>query len=362
MKILILVFGMAFFAASAYSQLFKAEENTTCADCHEDIYEQWKTSMHGRSTAESDILYKAMMNWAVEDTKGKAKKLCVQCHTPYQALKGQEGISESDLGRPVDCVYCHSIDNLQQHPRFSMTYYGPRDNTEEDFHKIEKREHFSDGSLCLSCHAELKNPKQLSVCVTGDEFAERPDQSKTCQDCHLPQSKDDEGGTYSGHGFNGAHNPEFLYKSLTLKTSKTDSGIEVVIINDKAGHSYPTGSPLRQVILKVVARDEKGNIVFENWKENPLEEDKQAVFMKIFEDEEKYAPVPPWRAAGVKMDQRFKAGETRRLAYNMPETAKEVTVKLLFRLAPLPILKRLGIDDPYLKKAHLIDEQTVQFN
>ena len=361
-SIVLLLSAMFFFFGLLPAQLFKIEKNETCADCHEDIYRQWENSMHGRSTAESDVLYKSMMNWAVEDTKGKAKKLCVQCHTPYQALKGREGVTDEDLNRPVDCVYCHSIDNLQEHPRFSMTFYGPSDNNKEEFHIIKKREHFSDAGLCLSCHGELKNPKQLSVCITGDEFMARPDKSQTCQDCHMPEAKDNEGQSYAQHSFAGAHDPQFLRKSLTLKTSKTEKGIEVSIGNDKAAHAYPTGSPLRQVILKVTAKDEQGNIVFENWKENPLKEDKQAVFMRIFEDEQKNAPAPPWRAAAVRMDQRLKPGETRLLKYRLPEKAVQVNVKLVFRLAPLPILKRLGIDDPYLIKAHLIDEKSMQLN
>ena len=361
-KIVFILLSFAFGALPLQAQLFKAEQNNVCADCHEDIYRQWEGSMHGRSVAEKDILYKSMMNWAVEDTKGKAKKLCVQCHTPYRALGEEQGVSKEDWKRPVDCVYCHSMDDLKSHPRFSNTFYGPRENDKEDFHKIEARGHFTDASLCLTCHAELKNPKQLSICVTGDEFMSRPDTSKTCQDCHMPVVHDDEGQEYRAHTFAGVHNPQFLRKSLTLKTSKTEKGIEVSITNDKAAHAYPTGSPLRQVILKVVARDKAGQIVFENWTENPLKEDKQAVFMRIFEDEEKKAPVPPWRASAVKMDQRFKPGETRRLHYALPANAAQATVKLVFRLAPLPILKRLHIDDPYLNKAHLIDEQTVQLN
>ncbi|HID39702.1 MAG TPA: hypothetical protein EYP36_09340 [Calditrichaeota bacterium] len=344
------------------AQLFTAEENNICADCHEDIYRQWENSMHGKSTAESDILYKAMLNWAIEDTKGKAKKMCVQCHTPYQALKEEEGITESDLNRPVDCVYCHSLENIQNYPKFSKTFYGPRDNNREQFHKIEKRTHFTDATLCLTCHGELKNPKQVSVCITGDEFMSRPDKSKICQDCHMPKTENKDGRSYAQHSFLGVHNPEFLRKSLSLKTSDTENGLEVAITNDKAAHAYPTGSPLRQVIVKVVAKDKDDNLVFENWKENPLKEDKQAVFMRIFEDENKNAPVPPWRGTAVKMDQRLAPGETRILKYDLPENAQTVTVKLVFRLAPLPILKRLGINDPYLYKAHLIDEKTVQLH
>lgn len=50
------------------------------------------------------------------------------------------------------------------------------------------------------------------------------------------------------------------------------------------------------------------------------------------------------------------AGEVRILTYQLPENVKKAYVFLTFRLAPLFILNKLKIDDPYLKSAHLISE------
>jgi hypothetical protein len=158
------------------------------------------------------------------------------------------------------------------------------------------------------------------------------------------------------HTFSGPHNEEFLKNSIKISGNVYGNELEIRINNSKTPHSYPTGTPLRMVILKVIGYNRDGKIVYQNWQKNPVEEDKQAVFARMFVDVNGNMPSPPWRAVKIGHESRLKPGETRNISYVLPENVSKVIAKLFFQLAPIPILNKLKIDDPYLRKAHLIDE------
>ncbi len=325
------------------------ETNQTCKACHPLVFKQWQSSMHARSTANSDILYQKMMQWAIEDTKGKARKMCRNCHYPYAATAG---LSEHQKARPVDCVFCHSVDQADQPPKFSKVFYSGASSDKSDYHSIEGREHFSDNTLCMRCHDVLRNPKQVEVCITGMEVRHSKGMERDCRICHMPEQGEDD---TRSHTFLGPHNAEFLKGSLRLSAVFSDNDSLIIKVdNSQTPHAYPTGSPLRQVLLKVEAFDSSGERIFSNWEKNVLKEAPGAAFVRIFENDAGQFPVPPWQATAVKMDTRIKAGEQRTVAYALAPNAFSVRARLLFRLAPANILKRLQIDDPYLTQSHLI--------
>ena len=347
-----------------YAQHYTLESASDCAGCHETVYEQWQNSMHYKSTLDRDILYQGMYNWAVEDTKGKLASKCKSCHTPYNALQEDSLVTDTDYNRPVDCVYCHSIDSSSHPPVFSLTKYSSNENIESDYHKIEERDHFKNEQICMLCHKELSNPAGIPICITGDEFYNQDtrEEKPMCQECHMPQKPQSKSADLenheepSAHSFLGPHNPEFLSKSLGLSGSVEGNKLTITVENSKTPHAYPTGSPLRLVILKVIGFDENKKMIYQNWKANPVIEDPNAVFARLFADKEGNAPVPPWKAASIRMESRLKPGENREIVYELPKAVQSVAVKLFFQLAPVPILKRLKIDDPFLNTPHLIDE------
>lgn len=336
------------------------EEAPECAQCHSRIYDDWSRSMHALSTPEKDILYQKMMNWAIEDTKGKAAVLCKKCHMPFD--------EPNYANNPVDCIYCHSVENPDGRLVLSKIKYSSEANNLSDYHKIEAREHFKDGQICLLCHAELVNADNVNICTTGIEYKNAADVRKTCQECHMPLVKgaksdvSSANGLVSAHTFLGPHDENFIRESLGLDLKYLDTRVTVKIDNSATPHSYPTGTPLRTVVLKVVGYNADGQIIFENWKNDPLSEDRQAVFNRVFEDKEHNFPVMPWRADGVKIDTRIKAGEIRHIEYIIPATTKKIDAKLVFRLAPERILDHLQIDDPYLRKPHLINQSELIIN
>ena len=218
----------------------------------------------------------------------------------------------------------------------------------------------------MLCHAELTNPNQVAICTTGDEFYNQSENKSKCQSCHMPALKgyksagSDSITDIRAHTFLGPHNADFLKGSLKISGNADGNRLTITVDNSKTPHSYPTGTPLRMVILKVIGLDRDGKVIYQNWQKNPIEEDKQAVFARMFADEKDNIPSPPWRAARVASESRLKPGEIRKIRYDLPEGVKTITAKLFFQLAPAPILTKLKIDDPYLKTPHLIDEITVE--
>ncbi|MEJ2055999.1 MAG: multiheme c-type cytochrome, partial [Calditrichaceae bacterium] len=122
MKYLILIFIMFLFS-NVFSQGYKLESADDCAACHQDIFKQWQGSMHAKSTLDSDPLYRAMFEWASEDTKGKITLKCKNCHMPYYNLNDSLIDNNVIRERPVDCLYCHSVEDIHKAPVFSDIKY-----------------------------------------------------------------------------------------------------------------------------------------------------------------------------------------------------------------------------------------------
>lgn len=363
-----IIFVSALLISLLWGQNYQLESNADCQVCHEDIYQQWQQSRHARSTADNDVLYRGMLQWASEDTEGRITAKCKNCHTPYFSTQDNPLISNSHRERPVDCVYCHSIDSLPLNPVFSNIKYSSRENNRSEYHQIKMRKHFKNEELCLQCHAELSNPNQVAICVTGNEYYEQSALQTNCQTCHMPDiagykaTQNDSLTQLKSHAFLGPHNPSFLNGSLKLTGKYENKQLTVYLDNSKTPHGYPTGTPLRMVLLKVIGLDANDKIVYQNWKVNPVMEDPKSVFVRLFEDKNKNFPVPPWQATAIRMETRLRAGEVRKIVYEINEAVRRINVKLFFQLAPLPILNRLKIDDPYLRTSHLIDELTLVLN
>jgi hypothetical protein len=68
--------------------------------------------------------------------------------------------------------------------------------------------------------------------------------------------------TIPAHTFPGASSIELLQNAVTLTAEAARQGeqivVDVTVLNDQTGHHVPTDSPLRQMLLLVVARDQEG--------------------------------------------------------------------------------------------------------
>jgi hypothetical protein len=86
-----------------------------CKNCHEKIYEQWKSSMHSQSTALKDPIHGAFYQYVMgspsqEGLRSKKGQypVCLNCHSPSAALDGKTDLTAmAAYGEGVNCVSCH---------------------------------------------------------------------------------------------------------------------------------------------------------------------------------------------------------------------------------------------------------------
>ena len=339
---------LIFFGCSIETALAKVKEPLhhvsakECKTCHEDIYSQWKGSMHANSTALKDPIhgafYKAVIgNPEQEGIKKKGKyPVCLQCHAPAAAIDGKTNLSAMQVySEGVNCVACHTISRFKgtkkaegglrlgtQAYEFSNTsLQGPGTNhTTPDwqhpiFQNTANPEIFKTNAVCMGCHDQRKNSNKVALCQTGDEIA-TSDGDTNCLTCHMP--------TVNGkadHSLLGGHSTKMVSKGLLMimTTAKKNKTLAVTIkLTNQLPHNFPTGAPFRNVYVRLTGYDKQGQEIWTSSQSHPAKDDKQAMFMYSLGDAEGN-PAPPPKATQVLGDTRLKPHETRELNYSLPK-------------------------------------------
>lgn len=353
-----------------------------CKSCHKVIYDEWVDSMHGNASYTKNPLHNAMkMAFEHSVPEGEvAGYFCAQCHTPMVddlmgVISGQVPVDENDpkIQEGIGCHFCHSIETV--HDGMPAKYYqlsadgsiqGPGLATmTTPFHDMKVNPLFENAEMCSGCHGYLKNDKGVSICSLKEE---EWDGKTNCQDCHM---KDVDGKpsvmskrtTHKSHVMAGARSSEMLKSAGTVSLSLSSSGdmMNVIVsITNNTAHKIPSTMPLRMCVLKVSAKDKDGNVLWENFKENPMAEDKQAVFMKVFGAGDRMG-VPTWEAEKIVMDTRIPSWETITRNYQIPiDGVANVHAALLYFAIPPDAIKMFNLEpDGHIEVPHVISATSV---
>lgn len=347
-----------------------------CATCHDEIYRQWKGSMHAQSTALADLIHAAFYRQVVGDptTEGVIHKksgkfpLCLNCHAPNAARDQTTKLDAHPAYREgVNCVACHTlktyngIQDEQGKTRYGIKAYDLSDTIQAPLgfpRELERLKASADdlfgGALdaaidqkpnphlgepieldgqtipaltmqanprqlrtsdaCMGCHDQRDNPQGVPLCQTGNEFVEGGSQV-ACQTCHMPVA-----GGFADHTMGGGHHEGMLKRSivfdLTTKTGEDTIDAQVWIRNLQP-HAMPTGAPFRNLYLTLTAYDASGEVVWQNAAAHPSKDDPQAYFAYGLADDHGN-PAPPPTATKPGEDTRLKPHETRELTYEIP--------------------------------------------
>ncbi len=255
----------------------KAEE---CGSCHQEIYDEWKTSMHAQ--AFTDPFFQAY--WK----KDRQVWVCLNCHTPLEnqqptliqdiprgrvekAVQIQNYRYDSDYQQEgVTCAACHVRDGV---------IWGPYDDSAAP-HPTRYDPSFRTTQVCYRCHNVVSGPTQfynVGPCGTyaeaeGEFFIK--ERGFTCQSCHMPEvqrpvAKDSPIRYGRKHLWRGGHDPDMIQKAIAVQVradpSSPDPGDKVTLtltlINAGAGHKIPTGDPDRFFTVDFIVKDSAGNMV-----------------------------------------------------------------------------------------------------
>lgn len=337
-------------------------QSEQCGGCHPQIFKEWQESFHAKSSAHKDAAHKTMHQAFVKAMTAQGKPgnyHCANCHAPMSdnladlmAGKAEPDSGNATQAEGVGCAFCHRIEAVVEKKNFNQyklnkdgAYHTSRPANEKAAHKTAQSPLFADSTVCMGCHSHYINPKEAPICVMSEEG------KGNCISCHMPQA---EGGpaaasaakSHRSHRMMGGHDLEMLKQAVSLEAGiKTEGKQKVLTVEVKniIEHTFPSTNPMRMAFVKVVVKDKAGTVIWENFKTDPMAEDKQAVFCKAFKAGDKVG-VPSWEAEGVAFDTRLKTGETRSLTYTLDNpAASTVEVELFYLLFPPKAIDGFGI-------------------
>lgn len=251
----------------------------SCGQCHREIYEEWKTSIHAH--AYEDPFFQAY--WK----KDKNIWVCLNCHTP---LENQQPTLVKDIPRgrvekaiqepnphydaeyqkeSVTCAACHVRDGV---------ILGPFEDARAP-HPTKYDPKFRTAELCYRCHNVVSGPAQfynVGPCGTYAEYEGKYWQERgfICQSCHMPEIERPMavgGPVRRGrqHLWRGGHDPDMIRRAVEIEVkADTDApkpgdqvGVTLTLVNAGAGHKIPTGDPDRFFTVEFIVEDQQGTVL-----------------------------------------------------------------------------------------------------
>ncbi len=389
-----------------------------CADCHRQIYDEWKASAHRWSS--TDLVYRAVENTMIAKSGKEATRYCAACHDPVALLSGANnpgsGLDTPGSEEGASCVSCHAIRELNGKtegngnyvfapPRdYLFTGYQGRAGKQLNYfllrslpraHKEDLAKAFhGEPELCAACHKQFidKEVNHFGWVQLQNQYDDwrkgryhvegHPEKTLACKDCHmrLTASQDPSrgrlGGKHRSHRFIGANqaipwlNKDAEQMRLTeewlkgqavipeiqdrwsegtampihIEAPETASGKlkwQVIVTNNKAGHSVPTGPlDIIETWLEVKVLDAKGKTLFASGELDAKNYvDKGAFFFRSLGVDEKGAHIDRhnlWDMVGQKTKRAVFVGYSDAAPYEtaLPKGARgplKITARLRYR-------------------------------
>ena len=369
-QMLRLLFTTLLFAPLFASETFVSSK--ICRTCHPLIYKEYYGSMHRKASIYNDPVHNAV--WQRHPLRQKGRYNCAPCHSPsdtklMEALEAKRTAlpepNEIQKEEPIGCSYCHRIASILPGDKANGNLLGKKErhyfaakegksekwvleyhkksalmglskkSSGSPFHTIDySNSGFSNGKICIGCHAFKKNGHGFEVCSMDLERSKKGE--RNCITCHMPQvsgprSTLSETGTHAFHGFAGLHNrPDLLARNIKLTLQKANGKLMVTLENE-ADHTL-FAHPLRLGQLRVRILRNKEEIILP-----PVD------FYTILGADGKAAP--PWSAREVLKQNRIEAHETLRIPFDLPLRPKDrVTVTFGCYIVEPERAEKLGID------------------
>ena len=284
--------------AKTLAELAQRYDSSSCAECHEDVHDEWSESLHSKSilgtprTAPTILtaIDKGLKLFPYSGVKKdsditvESLRMCTKCHLPQldeatddvareivatirswkQAYKDSdfdkaEELEETIASLNIGCTVCHNkmaiIHKYADGYPQPDTVYGSTEGTHEDeiFTKMEVAPALGESIFCGQCHGqgpnfELDHPSQCATAYGSYLFAYTAHGgSETCQECHMKKSE-------LGHNMQSYRDETMIEmaldvnvegRSLFWRKNKAEGVVPIGIINveiyNKSGHGIPDG-------------------------------------------------------------------------------------------------------------------------
>jgi hypothetical protein len=243
-----------------------------CGRCHQAIFASWKSSSHAQ--AMESRLFQDALELAEVDSGPQARRTCLGCHAPIAEKAGDLRLDKKVSWEGVTCDYCHSVREVafsQGQPKLVLTFVpvksGPWHDSVSTAHGVAYSPAHASAAFCASCH-EYRNASGFAVLTTYSEWKNSgySKEGKQCQSCHMyrvggnavdPRVARNQHAQINLHQMPGSHSIQQLTQAiraqLFARREGSDVRVRIDLTNRLAGHYFPTGSPLRRLILDVRA-------------------------------------------------------------------------------------------------------------
>jgi hypothetical protein len=257
-------------AVPLVAQTHSPQSAEYCGDCHREIYDGWKQSVHAK--AMESRLFQDALKMAASDLGSETRKVCLHCHSPVGVLTDDLALTRKVSWEGITCDYCHSIRDVttsEANPvarvEFTGVKSGPYGDVVSPAHGTAFSKVHTTSLVCSPCH-DYKNSLGFPVLTTYSEWKNGPYSKvgQQCQSCHMfasagnivdPRVKTVSEKEINLHQMPGSHSVEQLNKAIRSQMTAVRDGdhlrVTVKLTNAGAGHYVPTGSPIRQLILEV---------------------------------------------------------------------------------------------------------------
>lgn len=203
--------------------------NATCVECHADVAEEWRASLHAQ--AYSNSAFRRAL--AIEPLP-----FCRGCHAPEASPLGDGANALRELG--VACVTCHIVDGA--------ILAAPGEHTQQP-HPVLRSPAFATVEACAKCH-EFPFPGESAASgvelmqSTVSEHRASDYAQVACATCHMPRLI---GGRRS-HRFDVTRNAPLLQAAIHVEARRLNAGeIELILTSRGVGHAFPTGDLFRRI-------------------------------------------------------------------------------------------------------------------
>lgn len=260
-----------------------SKQEKICQNCHTRIVSEWKKDKHSKSAKNKNFLsvFKKGFKHDFPNSKGN----CNNCHTPLKTLNTNSLNDHLDFTplekEGINCDFCHKIkdvdtkknnltgtqrlDLLRPHGKSELLFGSMNDvfPRNDAYLKIYEQSKF-----CASCHHGSFWGELVYSEFEEWRVSPYPKEGKSCQSCHMKQSKKadyiadkDKGGFLRDHKEIHSHHMkdtddiDFIKDALDINIShKIEQNrlcLNISVTNTGAGHHIPTGSPFRHMILNI---------------------------------------------------------------------------------------------------------------
>ena len=311
-----------------------------CAECHAGVVQEWAVSAHSVAD-QSDVFLRLAdagraMDWPKED--------CLRCHAPLQA-------ADPDALPGVSCRACHEIASVDGigNGAFRLATEGilRGATARQTPHVTVALDALSESRFCAVCHEQFHPVTGAPLQTTYSEWINSPAAAagKTCQDCHLRE------GVAVSHAMSvpasdAAAKAGALARAISLDvqspatiTAGRHVVLEVVLMNEGAGHALPTGkNEGGEMWLEFTASGSDGSVLYEE----------SLNYDVVYDDAEgkRESPLTLWDVARIFTDRRLPPGRAvkEHFVFAVPLELRgevRVDVSLMYRTVPSWLSEKL---------------------